>query len=121
MKKLLTILLFTASIFIYGQEEKMSVNILKDIEPKITSIKYSANSTKELENIDWKELKDLFDTNTPEEKIALSFAVDLKESKHNFKSSVTISGETKNIDSLITNAKKGVTAIIKISKKYQNK
>jgi len=121
MKKLLTILLLTASIFVYGQEEKMSINILEDVERKVTSIKYSVNSATELENIDWKELKGLFDTNTPEEKIALSFEVDLKESKYKFKASITITGETKNIDSLLIKAKKGVASIIKISKNYQNK
>ncbi|SDR69406.1 hypothetical protein SAMN05216503_0451 [Polaribacter sp. KT25b] len=118
MKKILTVLLLIASTIIYGQEEK---NTFTKAESKITEIKYSLNSIKELEDIDWKELKAFFDTNKPTDKIALSFELDLQESKNNIKSAITISGETKNIDSLIIRAKKGVLSIIKISKNYQNK
>tara|TARA_R110001592_G_scaffold84828_3_gene250686 strand:+ start:110 stop:466 length:357 start_codon:yes stop_codon:yes gene_type:complete len=118
MKKLLTILFFTVTMFAHGQQDK---NIVKEVESKITEMKYVANSVKELENIDWKKIKAVFDANKLEEKIALIFELELQQSKNNLKSSITISGETKNIDSLIIKAKKGVTSIIKISKKYKNK
>lgn len=119
MKKIVTVLVLICSIVVYGQKEKIKENISKTVTSKITEIKYVVNLVKELENIDWKEIKAVFDTNKPEEKIALSFELELQPSKNNLKSSIIISGETKNIDSLIIKAKKGVLAIIKISKKNQ--
>jgi hypothetical protein len=120
MKKTVTLLLLMCTIFVYGQEEQINEHTSKTITSKITEIKYAVNSVKELEIIDWKEIKAVFDANKPEEKIALIFELALQPSKSNFKSSITISGETKNIDSLIIKAKKGVLSIIKISKNYQN-
>jgi hypothetical protein len=51
----------------------------------------------------------------------MSFAIDLKESKNKFKSSITVSGESKHIDSLIVRSKKIVKAMMNLSRKYENK
>lgn len=93
---------------------------IKNIDAKVTSVSYAVDSAQELESIDWKQLKSVFDLNDSEEVIEMSFGINYKKSKNKIKSSITISGETKNIDALIKRAKKGVNALIKISNKYQN-
>jgi hypothetical protein len=119
MKKLLTLLLLIASILVYGQQEKTAIEYSKNIDAKVTSLKYSVNTTKDFETFDWSAIKSIFETNKPDEEIALIFEIDLKESKNKFKGSITVSGETKNIDSLIVKAKKNVKSLIKIFKKHE--
>ena len=121
MKRVLTILLLSASLFGFGQEEKTNEVYLRNSAATITSIKYSTNSIKELETIDWKDVKSIFEYNEEDEIITMSFAIDLKESKNKFKSSITVSGESKHIDSLIVRSKKIVKAMMNLSRKYENK
>lgn len=104
----------------YGQESKTDVEYYKDVDAKVTSLKYSSNSIKELESIDWTDVKSIFETNKAEEKIELSFELDLKESKNKFKGSVTVGGETKNIDSVIKKSRKILKGLIRMSKNYEN-
>jgi len=120
MKRVLTLLLLSASLFGFGQEEKTNVEYFKNVAAKVTSLKYSSNSIKELETIDWKEIKSIFESHKEDEIITMSFEIDLKESKHKFKSEITVSGESKLIDSLIAQSKKRLKRMIKISKKYEN-
>ena len=101
-------LLFT-SLF-YAQEEKTEI--------KISTISYEVNSAKELKNIDWKNIKEIFSLNTKNENIEMSFALNDPNSKYKVKSSIKVGGKSENIDSLIVLAKKGVKSILKISKKY---
>jgi hypothetical protein len=121
MKRLLTLLLLSASLFGFGQEEKVKEASLRNSAANVTSIKYSTNSSEELETIDWKDVKSIFESNKEEEVIRMSFEIDLKESKNKFKSSITVSGESKHIDSLIVRSKKLVKAMMNLSKKYENK
>ena len=121
MKKILILFLLTFSIFIYGQEENKDATYFRDTVTKVTSLKFYASSIKDLESIVWEDVKSIFDKNSPEEKVALSFEIDLKESKNKFKGSLTVSGPIKNLDSLIIRAKKTVKSLIRISKGYQNK
>ncbi|MGK0414254.1 MAG: RecA-family ATPase [Polaribacter sp.] len=120
MKELLTSLLLLASMLVYGQEEKTAVEYSKNIETKVTSLKYSVNATKDFDMFDWSAIKSIFETNKPDQEVALTFEIDLKESKNKFKGSITVSGETKNIDSLIEKAKKNVKSLIKNFKKHEN-
>jgi hypothetical protein len=121
MIKILTLFLLTFSIFICGQEEKTDATYFKDTVTKVTSLKFSFSSIKDLESIVWEDVKSIFDKNSPEEKVALSFEIDLKEVKNKFKGSTTVSGPTKNLDSLIIRAKKTIKSLIRISKGYKNK
>jgi hypothetical protein len=118
MKKILTLFLLTISIFISGQEEKKDATYFKDTGTKVTSLKFSYSSIKDLESIVWEDVKSGFDKNSPEEKVALSFEIDFKELKNKFKGFMTVSGQTKNLDSLIIRAKKTVKSLIRISKGY---
>lgn len=111
----LVLFLFSTSIF-FSQETKRT----EKSNIKVTSISYMVNNLDELENLDWKDVREVFKNNQDEEIIEMSFGVDFKKSKHNLKSSIKVSGETKNLDSLIIKLKKGIKAILKISKKYQN-
>ena len=88
-------------------------------EVKITSVSYAVNTATELQNINWKEIKEVFSSNKETEKIELTFALNYPNSKFKIKSSIKVSGETRDIDSLIYRAKKGVKSIIKISNKYK--
>lgn len=118
MKKLCTLLFVLCSVLANAQEEKTKVSYSKNIDSKVTSLKYTTASVTELESINWKDVKSIFETNKPEEKIELSFEIDLKDSKDKFKSSVTVGGQTKEIDSLIIKSKNLIKMIIKISKNY---
>lgn len=120
MKKLFTLLLLLVSLVTNAQEENTKVEYSKNEVSKITSLKMTTNSTKDLETINWKDIKSIFEDNKPEEKIELSFELDLKDSKNKFKSSISVVGETKELDSLILKSKKYLKALIKISKKYEN-
>ena len=119
MKKLITLLLLTISFFVNAQDEKVDAFYSESIESKITSFKFSVNSPKELEVFDWNTINDIFETNKPDDIISISFEIDLKESKNKFKSSTTVSGPTKNLNSLITRAKKTVKSLRKLSIKNQ--
>jgi ATP-dependent Clp protease ATP-binding subunit ClpA len=120
MKRLLTLLLLSASLFGFGQQKKAKETHLRNLVTNISSIKYSTNSSKELETIDWKDVKSIFEYNEGDEIITMSFAIDLKESKNKFKSEITVSGESKHIDSLIGRSKKIVKAMMNLSRKYES-
>lgn len=111
----LVLLLFSTSI-LFSQENKKN----DKSNVKVTSISYMVDDLEELENINWQDLREVFKNNNDKETIEMSFGVSLKKSKHKLKSSIKVSGETKNLDSLIIKAKKGIKAISKISKKYKN-
>tara|TARA_R110002049_G_scaffold19876_7_gene73962 strand:- start:846 stop:1199 length:354 start_codon:yes stop_codon:yes gene_type:complete len=117
MKKVLTLFLLIFSIVLFAQDKSTKVAFSKNIDSKITSLKYTTSSINEFETINWQDVKSIFETNKPEEKIEMTFEIDLKESKDKFKSSVTVGGKTEEIDSLIKRAKKIIKSIIKISKK----
>ncbi|WP_339882596.1 hypothetical protein [Polaribacter vadi] len=121
MKKLFTLLILLVSLITNAQEEDTKVAYFKNEVSKITSLKMTTNSIKDLETINWKDVKSIFEDNNPEEKIELSFELDLKESKNKFKSSISVVGETKKLDSLILKSKKYLKALIKISKNYEKK
>lgn len=119
MKVILLILLLSFSFFSYSQKNNLSI-INEKSEVKITAVSYAVNSAKELQSIDWSEIKEVFNSNKGSEKIEMSFALNYPNSKYKIKSSIKVSGQTKDIDSLIFRAKKGVKSIIKISNKYKN-
>lgn len=118
MKKRTTLFLLFISLLINAQETTTKATYSKDKVSKITSLSFSVTSVKDLEQINWKDVKSIFENNKPSENIALSFELDLKESKNKFKGKMEVSGETKNIDTLITKSKKIIQKLIKISKKY---
>lgn len=119
MKVILLILLLSFSFFAYSQKNNLSI-INEKSEVKITAVSYAVNSAKELQSIDSREIKEVFNSNKGSEKIEMSFALNYPNSKYKIKSSIKVSGQTKDIDSLIFRAKKGVKSIIKISNKYKN-
>ena len=120
MKKIITVLFVFTFVVNYAQKN-IKINEENNLkESKITSVSYSVNNPDELKTIDWKKIKDVFRTNKDGQEIKLSFELDLKKSKNKFKTSYTVSGQTKNIDSLIIKAQKGIKGIIKLSYKYQN-
>jgi hypothetical protein len=121
MNKLATLLFLIAVSMSSAQTASRTIELNKPTKSKVHSVSYTVDSVQELETIDWISIKEIFEDNKKTEIIKMSFGVNLKKSKINFKSAITVSGETKDIDSLIVKAKKAVNAIMKISKKYQNK
>ncbi|PQJ80587.1 hypothetical protein BTO18_16000 [Polaribacter porphyrae] len=67
-----------------------------------------------------KRLKKFLVKKKEDEVIEMNFALDYPNSKYKIKSSIKVGGKSKNIDSLIIRAKKGIKSIIKISNKYKN-
>jgi hypothetical protein len=119
MRKLLILLLCSCSMLMFGQEGKAKIKYSENAETKVTSLKYSSNSIKDLETIDFDGIKSIFSSNKEDEVIKIIFEIDLKESKNKFKSSTTISGKTKELDSLIVRSKKMVKGLILFSNKYE--
>lgn len=117
MRKLLVLLLCTCSMFMHGQKEKTKFNSSENAETKVTSLKYSSNSIKDLETINWEDVKSIFESNKENEVIKMIFEIDLKESKNKFKSSINFSGATKELDSLIIRSKKMLHALIRIARR----
>lgn len=103
----------------YGQNNMVS-NSIKSSETTITSLKYRVNSTQDIKTLNWNDVKSFFKKNKADDVIEIGFEIDLKESKNKFKGSFMVSGQTKNIDSLTKRAKKMLSGLIKISKKYEN-
>ena len=118
MKQFLTITFFLICYSVFSQETTLDV-IKEDAKITIHAMKFSVNSAEELQTINWKEIKDSFNDNNPEELIELAFEIDLPESKNKFKSSFKVGGRTKDIDALIKKMKKGVKKIVKISSNYK--
>lgn len=116
MKKIYILLFLLSSFVLKAQEAKSFAADAKNEVSQITSLKFTASSAKELEEIKWNDIKSIFESNKPEDKIELSFGLDLKESKNKFKGTITTEGKTKDIDTLIKNSKKIIKALIKISK-----
>ena len=125
MKNLATlVLLFFASITI-GQHKSIAVSesLNTDTEVKVTSMSYSVNSVKELETINWEEVKTIFESNKDDETIKLSFAIKLKKSENkkvSISSKFSVEGKSENIDDLIAKSKKGINGLIKLYNKYEN-
>jgi hypothetical protein len=125
MKKLATLLLlFSLSAFL-AQNKSVAINESIDLNTnaKITSVSYNVNSIKELESIDWNEIKEIFETNKDEQIINLSFGIDLKKPSHKkvtISGKFSVEGKTKDIDNLIEKSKKGIKGLVKMYKKYEN-
>ena len=119
MKKILFITFLFTSLFMNAQDDIMS-KAIKKTESSVTSLKYTVNSTEDIETFKWDEVKSFFENNKADQVIELGFKIDLKESKNKFKGSFVVSGESKNIDSLTIKANKMLQGLIKISKKHEN-
>lgn len=118
MKLYVVLFLLFFSLILNAQEEKTNVAYFKNTAAKITALNFTSSSITELKNINWKDVKSIFDSNKSEETIELRFEIDLKESKNKLKSSFKVTGETRNIDSLIVIARKGLNGLIKMSNNY---
>ena len=117
MKKLffLAILL---SVTLGFSQKKNSDAVYSVSNLKVTTLAFSMDSVEELKTINWSDIKEIFENNkNPDQKIELTFKVDLPESKNKIKSSITFGGESGKIDDLIISAKKGVKGLIKIINK----
>ena len=120
MKKLLFVICLLTFTYCFSQSKETSMT---KIDAKVTSISYSFPSVKELENIDWKEVKEIFRENKDDVEIKMSFGIDLKKSKNKkvtVSGKFSVEGKSEDIDDLIEKAKKGINGLIKISKKHEN-
>ncbi len=115
MKNILLLLAVLTSSFYCAQDKDINKEIIK-----VTKMAIEANSAEELETIDWKDIKEVFAYNTKNEDIEMSFSLHFPKSKNNIKSSIKVGGKSKNIDSLIVKAKKGIKAIIKLANNNKN-
>lgn len=105
-------LLFFFSAF--SQNSTLDV-IDEDANVAVHAMKFSVNSSEAFKTINWKEIKDSFKENKPEELIELTFEIDLPDSENKFKSTFTVAGKSKDIDSLIKKVKKGILTMSKIA------
>lgn len=115
MKNLITFLCLASLSACFAQTD---INNTKVTTSKVNSLSYMADKIEELESINWEDIKEMFNNNNKNDTVELTFGIDFKKSKMKFKSSIKVSGEIKDLDSLIAKSKKGVVSLIKISKKY---
>lgn len=115
MKHLLTITALFLTLLTFSQEKDAISKTIKETSATVHSIKYTVNSIKELQKINWDKTKEIFKKNKPEELISLAFEIDLPESKHKYKSSVEVGGKTEDLDSLIKIIEKAVKVMVKIT------
>ena len=118
MKKLFILLFLFIFNFGFAQNETKTTELSENFEAKITAISYKVDSVEELKNIDWKGVKEIFSNNEDNQNIEISFAINLKKSKNKLNAKFSVKGESKKIDSLITNSKKGIKGLIKLANKY---
>jgi hypothetical protein len=126
MKKLITLLVALTSFIGFAQSKNIVLedNYNYNSQVKITSLSYDVDSVTELEEIDWKEIKSIFNTNNEDDVIKLSFAINMKKQKNKkvkIAGKFSVEGKTDNIEELIKKSKKGVNGLIKVYNKYQNK
>lgn len=117
MKKLFFLAVLLSVTLGFSQEKNPDA-VYNVSNLKVTSLTFSVDSVKELKTINWSDVKEIFENNdNPNQKIELTFKIDLPESKNKIKSSITIGGKSGKIDDLITSAKKGVKGLIRIINK----
>lgn len=88
-------------------------------EVTIKSLKIECESAEELKSVDWDDIREVIRMNDPEEVIALEFGLHEKKANTKIKGNFnfTIKGKTKDIENIITRAKKGVKALERMSTK----
>lgn len=110
MKKISTILFLLLSGVVFSQKNVTTATVT---ESKITSLVYSVDSVKELKNINWGDVKEIFNNNeNKEEDIIIGFRLNNKEkdSELEFKS-VEVKGKLSDLDGTIEMAKKMIKVI----------
>lgn len=126
MKKMITLCIALISYIGFAQTKNIALkeNFNHNSQVKFTSLSFDVNSVDELKDIDWKEIKSIFETNGEEDVIKMSFAINMnKQKRKNVKiaGKFSVEGKTEDIDSLIKKSKKGIKGLIKVYNKYQNK
>lgn len=83
MKKLITLLVALTSFISFAQSKNIVLedNYNYNSQVKITSLSYDVDSVTELEEIDWKEIKSIFNTNKEDDVVKLSFAINMDKRK----------------------------------------
>lgn len=111
MKKIFLTLFLCASLNVFSQKSKTKINVIN-----IESLQFEVDSVDELETIDWKDVKETFEENSPESSIFLKITVaNKKKGKLKKSFSYKVDGKAKDIDSLITRIKKGIKLFKKIN------
>ena len=73
----------------------------------VTSFGIKVDDVSQFKTINWDDIKDVFQTNKPEDAIEITIEMDFPETgKIKGNSSMTVGGKTKDLDNLITRAKK---------------
>ncbi|MCI2228911.1 hypothetical protein MC378_07005 [Polaribacter sp. MSW13] len=114
MNKIILIICIFTSAFVFSQKKHVSyINT--------NSLSISVTSSKELETINWQDIKEVFKDNDPESDVSLEIKVKLEEKSTNklsykYDYSFKSNSKAKDIDSLIVRMKKGVNYINRVTK-----
>ena len=115
MKILLLISVLLLTTFCYSQKKKKAFAEYNTTNLKITSLIFSVDYAAELKTIKWSDIKEIFSKNeNSKQEIELVFKFDLPASKNKISGEFKIHGENKNLDNIISRAKKGVKGMITI-------
>jgi hypothetical protein len=114
MRKIILIICILCAGYGFAQDTD------KTNEISIKSLKIECDSAEDLKTVNWDDIREVINMNKPNETIALEFGVHHKratKAKVRGSFNFTITGKTKDIDNMITRAKKGVKALEKMSNK----
>lgn len=114
MKKLLIVLFAFSYSFVNAQKDSNAE--LTFTESKVNSLKFSVDSSEELNSINWKDIKDVFLENKDQDSISLAFELK-KNAKRNLYYKFSIKGTSNNIDNLINRSKKIINVLHKLNSK----
>ena len=115
MKTILLLSALLLSTFSYSQKNEKPFAEFNTTDAKITGLTFSVDSAAELKSINWKDIKEVLSINkNPKHEVELVFEFDLPDSKNKISGEFKIHGENRNLDKLISRAKKGVKGLIKI-------
>ena len=87
MKKIATLLLLFFTLTLVSQQKNIEIkeDVNTKTNTKVTSLSFNVDDVKELEKINWAEIKTIFDSNADDEIIKLSFGIN-KKKQHIIKS-----------------------------------
>ncbi len=115
MKLQVLLIAFLVSTIGVSQVKKQPKQSSQSNGVKISSLAFSIETKEDYKTINWKDVKEIFSHNTnKEEEIEMTFKYALPNSKSNIKGEIKVHGNVKDIDVLISKAKKGLKGLIKI-------
>ena len=107
-----TIISLVLLLFVYTLSAQQ-INSKKS-DTTISLIEISTDSLEELDNINWKDIKEIFSNNQAKDSMQIGFKIKNKKDKLTYTNAFSIKGKTEDIDGTIKMAQKIISIIKKL-------